>query len=104
MPAPKPPEFRRRAVDLARLREQPIAQIAKDLGIVESGLRRRMTQALLPQLGSAPTGADRRQAPARPGFDSHTWVSNPQTDSHEAVATPGRRPETGAHSRRRQEA
>ena len=40
MPAPKDPEFRRRAVELARLREKPIAQIARDLGIAESGLRR----------------------------------------------------------------
>lgn len=45
MPAPKDPEFRRRAVELARLREKPIAQIAKDLGIAESGLRRWMAQA-----------------------------------------------------------
>ena len=45
MPAPKVPEFRRRAVELARLREKPIAQIAKDLGIAESGLRRWMEQA-----------------------------------------------------------
>jgi len=45
MPAPKSPEFRRRAVELARLREKPIGQIAKDLGIAESGLRRWMAQA-----------------------------------------------------------
>jgi transposase-like protein len=45
MPAPKPPEFRRRAVELARRRDQPIAQIAKDLGISESCLRRWMDQA-----------------------------------------------------------
>ena len=45
MPAAKNPEFRRRAVELARLREKPIAQIAKDLGIAESGLRRWMAQA-----------------------------------------------------------
>jgi hypothetical protein len=36
MPAAKPPEFRRRAVELARLREQPIAKIAKYLGITMS--------------------------------------------------------------------
>lgn len=45
MPAPKSPEFRRRAVELARLREKPIAQIAKELGIAESGLRRWMKLA-----------------------------------------------------------
>ncbi|MDQ3104012.1 MAG: transposase [Actinomycetota bacterium] len=45
MPAAKPPEFRRRAVELARRREQPIAQTANDLGISESCLRRWMGQA-----------------------------------------------------------
>jgi transposase len=45
MPAPKPPEFRQRAVELARLREKPIAKIAKDLQISESCLRRWMDQA-----------------------------------------------------------
>ncbi len=45
MPAAKPPEFRRRAVELARRREQPIAKIASDLGIAESCLRNWMAQA-----------------------------------------------------------
>ena len=45
MPAPHPPEFRRRAVELARLREKPIAEIAKDLGISESCLRNWLSQA-----------------------------------------------------------
>ncbi len=45
MPAAKPPEFRRRAVELARRREQPIAQTAKDLGIAESCLRNWLRQA-----------------------------------------------------------
>jgi transposase len=42
---PTPPEFRRRAVDLARLGEQPVAQIAKDLGISDSCLRNWKAQA-----------------------------------------------------------
>ena len=45
MPAAKPPEFRRRAMELARPREQPIAKIARDLGISESCLRLWMDQA-----------------------------------------------------------
>jgi len=45
MPAAKPPEFRRRAVDLARAGEQPVAKIAKDLGISESCLRNWMARA-----------------------------------------------------------
>ncbi len=45
MPRAHPPEFRQRAVDLARLREKPIAVIASDLGISESCLRRWMDVA-----------------------------------------------------------
>jgi transposase len=45
MPAAKPLEFRRRAVELAREGDKPVAQVARDLGISESGLRRWMAQA-----------------------------------------------------------
>lgn len=45
MPAAKPLEFKKRAVELARRGDQPVAQIAKDLGISESCLRRWMSQA-----------------------------------------------------------
>jgi transposase len=40
MPAAEPPEFRRRAVALARAGDQSIARITGDLGIAESCLRR----------------------------------------------------------------
>jgi len=42
VPRPHPPEFRRRAVELARERAKPTAQIASDRGISESCLRRWM--------------------------------------------------------------
>ncbi len=45
MPAPHPPEFRQRAVQLAREGTAPVAEIAKDLGISESCLRNWMAQA-----------------------------------------------------------
>lgn len=51
MPRAHPPEFRRRAVELANQRDaegnrvQPVAVTAKDLGISESCLRRWMDQA-----------------------------------------------------------
>jgi transposase len=51
MPPPHPPEFRRRAVELARATDEqgqrlkPVAQIAKELGISESCLRNWMHQA-----------------------------------------------------------
>jgi len=45
MPAPHPPEFRARAVGLARERAKPIAQIAKDLGISEGCLRNWLNRA-----------------------------------------------------------
>jgi transposase-like protein len=44
MPAPHPPEFRRRAVELAREGSRPVGQIAKELGISESGLRKWISQ------------------------------------------------------------
>jgi transposase len=51
MPGPHPPEFRRRAVELAREldesgnRVHPIAQLARDLKISESCLRNWLAQA-----------------------------------------------------------
>lgn len=62
MPAPYPAEFKRRAVELARLREKPIAQLAKELGVAESGLRRWMDQADVDE-GTKPglTGDERRE-------------------------------------------
>jgi transposase len=45
MPRAHPPEFRQRAVELARLREKPASQIAADLGISDSCLRSWIRQA-----------------------------------------------------------
>jgi transposase len=45
MPAPHPPEFRQRAVQLARQGTTPVSKIAKDLGISDSCLRNWMHQA-----------------------------------------------------------
>lgn len=45
MPAAHLPEFRARAVELARERAKPIAVLARDLGISESCLRNWMVQA-----------------------------------------------------------
>jgi len=45
MPPPHPPEFRRRAIELARERAKPIAHIAADIGISESCLRNWLPQA-----------------------------------------------------------
>jgi len=44
VPAPHPPEFRQRAVDLARSGVKPIATIAKELSISESCLRNWLAQ------------------------------------------------------------
>ena len=45
MLAPHPPEFRRRAVELARLGEQSISVLAKQLSISESCLRNWLARA-----------------------------------------------------------
>ena len=44
MPRPYPKEFREGAVELARRGERPIAEIAHELGIAESCLRRWLKQ------------------------------------------------------------
>lgn len=53
MPTPHPPEFRRRAVELARQGEKSVAVLAKDLGISESCLRNWMAQADVDDNGSS---------------------------------------------------
>ena len=63
MPRAYPPEFRRRAVELARLREKPIARIAADLGIAGSCLHRWLRQA---DVDDGP-GCRRRADAAAPG-------------------------------------
>jgi len=45
MPRAYPEEFRQRAVELARQREQSVSQIAADLGIAQSALHRWVRQA-----------------------------------------------------------
>jgi transposase len=49
MPPAHPPEFRARAIELARERAKPLGQIAKDLGISESCLRGWVAQADIDQ-------------------------------------------------------
>jgi transposase-like protein len=50
MPAPHPPGFRERVVELARQRDKPIRQTASDLGISESCLRNWLARADAPEL------------------------------------------------------
>ncbi len=63
MPRPHPPEFRQRAVELARMREKPIAELAGDLGISESCLRNWVARADRDERrrGDGVTSADREE-------------------------------------------
>lgn len=45
MPPPHPPEFRRRAVELARAGDKPVTALAKSLGISQSCLSNWIRQA-----------------------------------------------------------
>jgi transposase len=45
MPVAHPPEFRQRAIELARLGGKPVSQIARDLGISDSCLRNWVREA-----------------------------------------------------------
>jgi transposase len=60
MPRPHPIEFRRRAVQLARAGDQPIGEIAKDLGISESCLRNWMRRDQIETGDRAGLTADER--------------------------------------------
>jgi transposase len=60
VPAPHPPEFRRRAVELGRLGEKPISAIAKELSISESCLRNWMAQVDADD-GSRLSGDEKRE-------------------------------------------
>jgi len=63
VPAPHPPEFRRRAVELAREGTKPVSELAKDLGISQSCLRSWMTQADTDENGGATrlTSAEKKE-------------------------------------------
>ncbi|NRQ51545.1 transposase [Aeromicrobium stalagmiti] len=67
MPAAEPEEFRRRAVELAGSGDKPVAEIAKDLGISESCLRRWMAQTELAHGVVLRLDADRAARPPRMG-------------------------------------
>jgi transposase len=63
MPAPHPPEFRQRAVELARQGTTPVSKIAKDLGISDSCLRNWMHQADADEKGGGEglAGGDKKE-------------------------------------------
>jgi transposase len=67
VPAPHPPEFRQRAVELARLGDKPVAALAKHLGISESCLRNGMAQADADAHGSTTklTSAEKKELAER---------------------------------------
>ncbi len=65
MPAPHAPEFRQRAIELARLKDRPVAQLAKELGISESCLRNWVHQADADEgKSNALSGAERKEMAA----------------------------------------
>jgi transposase len=63
MPPPHPPEFRQRAVELARQGTTPVSRIAKDLGISDSCLRNWMHQADAEENGGGDclTGGEKKE-------------------------------------------
>ena len=62
MPKPMPEEFRRRAVELTRQKGVKVPQIAKDLGISDSCLRRWVQEAEIEEgAREGLTSAERRE-------------------------------------------
>jgi len=66
VPAPHPPEFRLRAVELARQGDRPISQIAKSLGISQSCLSNWIRQAEAEERAGSDrlTGAEKKELAA----------------------------------------
>ncbi len=60
MPRPYPEEFRQRAVELARLRQKPVSQVAAELGIAQSALHRWLKQADIDEGHAAGLTTDER--------------------------------------------
>lgn len=63
MPRPYPKEFKQGAIALARTGERPIAEVARELGIAESCLRRWLKQDQLDrrERDDGPTSAEREE-------------------------------------------
>ncbi|WP_165976011.1 transposase [Actinomadura rubrisoli] len=62
MPPPHPPEFRRRAVELARTGDKPVAALARSLGIGQSCLSNWIRQANAGEgRGDGLTGAEKKE-------------------------------------------
>jgi len=64
-PRPHPPEIRKRAAELARLRGRQIAQVAVDLGVAESSLRSWLLQAFVDLAAEQGLFTDNRAEPIR---------------------------------------
>ena len=67
MPRPHPPEFRQRAVELARLGDKPVAEIAVDLGISDSCLQSPNGEGCPPVLRHLSVAADANHSPVSLG-------------------------------------
>ncbi|KIH96389.1 transposase [Streptomonospora alba] len=65
MPSPHSPEFRRRAVELARQGSKSTVELAKDLGISRSCLQNRVAQAAAEEKAAGdaarPTSAEKKE-------------------------------------------
>lgn len=103
MPAPHPPEFRQRAVELARSGDKPVAQVAKSLGISESCLRNWIAQTDVDEGGSSAslTSSEKKElSELRKRSRSELSSSHPaapQTIMHQRclMLTPHRPPKPG---------
>ncbi len=90
MPAAKPPEFRRRAVELARRREKSIAEIAHDLGIAESCLRRWLKQDDIDSGRAEGLSSDERAELVRLRRENRCKRWRSRSSSGPAPTSPGR--------------
>ena len=72
MPKALPKEFRDKAVAMARAGDIPVGELAKELGVSESGLRRWMVQADVEE-GARP-GVTRSESAELAALRRRNWV------------------------------
>jgi transposase len=102
VPAPHPPEFRRRAIELARHGDQPVWVVAEQLSISESCLRNWMAQADANDAGPGTTAGSSAGSSSRLTRDEKRELTELRREKRRwpGNGTPQSPPATGLRCRR----
>ena len=90
MPAPYPAEFKRRAIELATQSDAKVAEVARDLGIAESGLRRWLERDDVDPGRKPGLTTDERKEPAELRRKTGGWRWRTRSSSGQRPTSPRR--------------